>query len=814
MRHAVARHRACPRPVRPPSLKLSVTGAVSAVVAAAIVLTVLLTQAKFDSHVFALVEDRLSVVLEEAAEPIRFALGLGLGLDEMADLRAVIARARPEGTEGADRIAIAAVDGDGAPVARVPEAGLAADHPVTLDTVLEDGFGRPAGRLTLSFDAAGLHESLHAIRDDLRRWGLLLGAMAAGVAVPALWLVARRFGRTAGPTAEPLADEAAQAAAVRRLTWRIVTVAGVLMLAGAAAVSVTAWRQYAPVVADALDAQAETVGSGLQRQIGRALAVGIPIDRLVGVEQVFAEELAASPDIRFLAVSAGDGRLLYAHGLDRPALARALRGGDDRVRIVALPLAAGGEALGTLQIGVPADYARQVGLDLLIDVASVLAVSCLLGVELLLFVVNRGAARTPRPAPPLGSGARRINPVLVRLPILLFALGEELSRPFLPLFAGELAGPDPWVSEDLATALPITLFMLVWALSQPWGAAWSERAGRRRIFLIGAVASAAGLAATAFADSLAALLVYRAITAVGYGLVLICAQGMIIDNTPPTERAMSMATLVGGLLTAAVCGPVLGGVVAELAGPRWAFAGGAGLAVLSMLALVLAVPRDGGAAARTHVPRIHWGEALRLLGTRRFAALMAFSAVPTKLAAVALLFYLIPLTLAGTGAGPADIGRVQTLYFVAFILVSPLAAWLSDRTGQRRAFLAWGGLGTLIAIVPLGFGTSLPLAAVSMALFGIAQSLISAPQLVLVGDVARAGDRPVPESVVIAIFRLVERTGAMVAPALAAGLAMAYGYRAALIGVAAITAAASIVFLLVFREGRAATSAEQAVEAP
>jgi hypothetical protein len=110
-------------------------------------------------------------------------------------------------------------------------------------------------------------------------------------------------------------------------------------------------------------------------------------------------------------------------------------------------------------------------------------------------------------------------------------------------------------------------------------------------------------------------------------------------------------------------------------------------------------------------------------------------------------------------------------------------------------------------------------AAVSMILFGAAQSLISAPQLALVGDVARAGARPdgraVPESVVIAIFRLVERLGAMVAPALAAGLAMAYGYRAALIGVGALTAAAAVLFLLAFREGRSRGGrAEEMPEAP
>lgn len=791
--------------MRAPSLKFSLILTVAMVIAAAVFLTVLLTRAKFESHVFALVEDRLAIVLEEAAEPVRLALGLGLGLGEMADLDAVLGRARPAAAEG---IALAVVDARDVTIARVPATPLP-QLDLTLEAPLQDGFGRPAGRITLTFQGNELDRELAEVGRGLERRGLLVAALAAGLALPGLWVASRRL----GPLIGHADDDAAHAAATRRLTWWIVLVAGGLLLAGAVAISITAWRGYSPIIAAELDAQADTLSAGLQRQIDRGLTVGIPIDRLVGVEALFAEELEATPGIAFLAVADASGEPLYWSGIGRQELVEALSRGDGAVRLIEAPLAADGERLGTLWVGVPADYAREVGLDLLIDVVSVLAVSCLLGVELLLFVVNR--SHPAAPVTPTGQPGRPpVKAVLVRLPILLFALGEELSRPFLPLFARELAGPAPWISEDLATALPITLFMLVWALSQPWGAAWSERAGRRRIFLIGAVAAAGGLAATATADSLAALLAYRVVAAIGYGLVLIGAQGLIIDNTPPAERAMGMATLVGGLLAAAVCGPVLGGVIAEQLGPRWAFAGGAGLAVLSMLVLVLAVSRDAGAPRASEATRIDWGEALRLLGTARFAALMAFSAVPTKLAATALLFYLIPLTLAGTGAGPADIGRVQTLYFVAFILGAPAAAWLSDKTGKRRAFLAWGGIGTLLATVPLAFGGSLPLAAVSMGLFGIAQSLISAPQLALVGDVARSGDRAVPESLVIAIFRLVERMGAMIAPALAAGLAMAYGYRAALIGVGVITATAAIVFLLVFREHRGARPAQEIAEAP
>ena len=262
--------------MRSSSLTLSVTSAVSAVVACAVFATVLLTQAKFESHALALVEVRLAIALEEVAEPIRFALGLGLALDEMADLPTVIARAQPD---DADRVSVAAFDANGSLVVRVPDAerSSVADL-VQVHQDLNDGFGRPAGRLLLSFQADALRTSLQRIADMLRYWGLLIALAGAGLAAPALWLTARRFGASVGA----VDGKAADTASTRRLTWQLVAVAGGLLLAGAVVVSATAWRSYEPIVEAELDAQAETLGVGLKRQIDRALEVGVPIDRRRG----------------------------------------------------------------------------------------------------------------------------------------------------------------------------------------------------------------------------------------------------------------------------------------------------------------------------------------------------------------------------------------------------------------------------------------------------------------------------------------------------------------------------------------------------
>jgi len=103
-------------------------------------------------------------------------------------------------------------------------------------------------------------------------------------------------------------------------------------------------------------------------------------------------------------------------------------------------------------------------------------------------VASRAATRAAPGirAGPAAPAAPPADLTLIRLPLFLFCLSEELSRPFFPSFARSFAEGVPWLSPDLVVSLPITVFMLVWALSQPLGALWSDRIGRRRAIMAGA----------------------------------------------------------------------------------------------------------------------------------------------------------------------------------------------------------------------------------------------------------------------------------------------------------------------------------------
>src|SRR5260221_6937186 len=77
----------------------------------------------------------------------------------------------------------------------------------------------------------------------------------------------------------------------------------------------------------------------------------------------------------------------------------------------------------------------------------------------------------------------------IRAPLFAFILAEELTRSFLPTYVNQLLGSIPGISSQLVIGRPIMLFMLIVALGQPYLGSWSERVGRRKAMLVGAVRS-------------------------------------------------------------------------------------------------------------------------------------------------------------------------------------------------------------------------------------------------------------------------------------------------------------------------------------
>lgn len=126
----------------------------------------------------------------------------------------------------------------------------------------------------------------------------------------------------------------------------------------------------------------------------------------------------------------------------------------------------------------------------------------------------------------------------------------------------------------------------------------ADRYGRTLGFLIGAAIFTVASAACATADSLALLVAFRAVQAIGAALLTSTSLGLLLAAYPPDRRAgaVRLWTAFGGLT--AVAGPALGGLLAQQSW-RLVFLVNVpiGIAAIAAAARLLPrVPGDGGPA--------------------------------------------------------------------------------------------------------------------------------------------------------------------------------------------------------------------------
>jgi MFS family permease len=398
--------------------------------------------------------------------------------------------------------------------------------------------------------------------------------------------------------------------------------------------------------------------------------------------------------------------------------------------------------------------------------------------------------------------------VKIRAPLFIFILAEELTRSFLPGYVSELLVPVPGISTQVLIGAPIALFMLVVAIGQPFLGVYTERVGHRRAMLVGALTASVGLLASAFAASVLDLLLWRSLCGMGYATVFVAAQAYVLEHAPAAQRAKSFALFVGAIMAATVCGPSIGGILADNVGVRPTFVLAALLAAGSMWVIGQLPAQRPAAADRVPTRLPTWREFASLLVNRRFMTVTGLAAMPAKALLTGVCFYLLPLHILDAGSTQAMAGRLLMIYAVVMVLMAPLAAALAS-TRERMHALVGGGLvvsGIGAACVLGGAGIGWLLAAV--VLIGTGQALSISAQSALVAEHCSREIEQLGEGVVYGVYRLMERIGNALGPLLAAALVMHFQYRTSFVVIGAGVALAGAAFLLAtWRQGSPALAA-------
>ena len=732
---------------------------------------------------------RFTLITQRAGQAAEHALALGAALTEQPPLAALLAR---EAALDPAILALGIVSAQGqlllgqlpdnAPARTAASPALQQQHRIAND------LGETVAHVQLHYDAS----SLQAAHQQLRRAVVhatlapLLTVCAATLALG--WFFVRRLPRRR------------RSGGVRAL---LSSLTAVLLSLGMAWMGWGAHQAAQALIQPDQLAKASAMARSSAGLITQALAVGIPLDALQGLDAHTAALRQQNPEVAALALLATDGRVLYGQLPTGNAAANA----QARAAVQHAGVQVG-EVVLLLDPGV---LVRRLQTTLL-DMAFFSAVSLLMALELLALVLGtRGAralaaaeARQQRLAHPgqPQPAWRSTSASAVRPALFLFMLTEELTRPFLPNWARHLAPTDSSLSPEMLAGLPLVLFLAVVALLQWPLAGWSQQHGRRKGFVIGALLSAVGLALAAASEVYAGFLAARSLNAVGFALVFVSAQGAVIDGSGPADRARSLAQFVRAILVAGLCGPPLGGLVADYGGVPLAFALCAALALLSAAIAGWQLPTDRPAAVASapdpNGPGL-WQGALRQPG---LLTLLLGCALPAKLLLAALWFYLIPVSLQDAGHSSAVIGRLQTIYPLSMVLLVPLAARWADRWGQRSNFVLIGGLlAGASALLAWPAGTSPTVLALVLLGLGLGQALSIAPQSALVADFA-GRCAPHQGAAVLGLFRLMERSGSALGPACGALLLAAWGLGPALATIGAVAVGGNMAYGWQLRRAR------------
>jgi MFS family permease len=426
----------------------------------------------------------------------------------------------------------------------------------------------------------------------------------------------------------------------------------------------------------------------------------------------------------------------------------------------------------------------------LLDIMVVLVVAFFLAIEIANFIASKASSNVDL------SNAARLG--AVRAPLFLFLVAEDLSRSFIPTYAASLSVTGIGWDLQFVQGLPIMVFMLVVGISQPLMGSYSEQLGRRRMLIIGCIAGGLSHWGAAMAFSLYDFLVWRAMAGLSWGVLFVAGQGYVLDHTDAHTRHRGLAFFVAVIMAASVCGPSIGGILAEGIGTHATLAVAGTLAFCAAFLVWTRLPTTAISSRRKP---IRMADFLHLASNKRFVVLLLTAALPAKIILIGLCFYLVPLYVPTQGASTAMVGRLIMLYAVTMVIAIPLFARWSGSIAHRWQFVAVGlftsGLSGLIPLVLPG----LPAVAVMMVFLGIGQALSIAPQTAMVIDVCASEIESLGEGVVLGIYRFFERLGNVFGPLFAAVLLQGFNFEQTFVSVGIFMLCSSLLFGMVFRHG-------------
>ena len=499
-----------------------------------------ISQIRFASFLSDSINGRLEVVARTAAQDLSGAIDLGLALDEVANGRAILERASRHdpaitamyvvdtsgGIVHATRNAPDAVDAATEEAFLLSARGVGgttwdteSDTSISSGILIEGSFGQPVGGVVVEYPTDELRAQTWQMTTDLAALGTLVAAGVVVAILAVFWVGVRGRSRDAG------VGNGTDDGVKTRLIRVPVVVSGILVT-GMLAFGLLVVPAFNDALAPELERRAGLIGVTISDDTERAVGVGIPLDKLVGVEEYFGLFFEEFPEISHLAIKADTDVILYSSakaGIDWRQVDVAQ---SDTYRFA---ISNDLNEPWTTEVGVDADFVNSKLRELALDMVVILIVGLVI-----MFEFSRAAVLDIDSGGELDAPAEfhRGSLASIRIVLFLFAVGEELSKSFLPLFIEGADNPIPGISSSVAISLPIAAYLLSIAVASPFAGRLTTAFGRRGLFLVGVVPAALSHLGMVYADNLIQIIGLRTMTGIGYALATIACLELILDRVP------------------------------------------------------------------------------------------------------------------------------------------------------------------------------------------------------------------------------------------------------------------------------------------
>jgi MFS family permease len=377
--------------------------------------------------------------------------------------------------------------------------------------------------------------------------------------------------------------------------------------------------------------------------------------------------------------------------------------------------------------------------------------------------------------------------MILGLARMVDSLGNSFLIVVLPLYlsSGLVTGDFFGLSTTLITGIILGMFGFFNSLGQPFAGRLTDRAGKRKVFV---VAGLAILAVATFAYTLvhsyAAIIVIRAVQGLGVALTIPAVIALVNEYAGDAgRRGGNMGTYNTFRLIGFGSGPVVSGVVLNAApfsftvlGRTLTFSGFETAFYVAVLGSVISLVLVG---LFVRDPEETEATAADELDISAFSDESEHTLDPVFALAVASLFVAIGIALITPLETHINdhLDQGATLFgieFAAFtisqaVLQIPIGS-LSDRYG-RKPFIFWGLVLLVPATLAQGLVTTPSGMIIARLVQGIGGAMEFAPALALAGDLAKRGTSGTTLSLITMTFGL----GVAIGP-IAAGYLISFGY--------------------------------------